>query len=150
MVTPPPSITTTSTLHQIITPLNTFLFLFSLLSASAVSTAFYLVFESLTAAILTFVLYFLALILVGCTFLSGHSSVVTILCYPRYDMLSNRRKSEVDEVRERGLKRLLERFTLVSKRKESYILHIIYSFIFYMIVYDHLASRLGSFHYLTL
>ena len=36
------------------------------------------------------------------------------VCYPRYVNLSERRRGEVDEVRVRGLKRLLEEVTLVS------------------------------------
>ena len=40
--------------------------------------------------------------------------VEMIICYPRYAMLSERRKNEVDKVRVRGIQRLLDGVTLVS------------------------------------
>ncbi len=46
----------------------------------------------------------------------GCKCLVTVVCYPRYDMLSERRRGEVDEVRKRGIERLLEGVTLVSYR----------------------------------
>ena len=82
----------------------------SLISAVTVSAVFYLLFGAL-GAILTAVLYSLALAcIIGC------KRVVGMVCYPRYEMLSERRRGEVDEVRKRGIERLLEGVTLVSCR----------------------------------
>jgi len=106
MATPPPSTTTS---HNI-TPLTIYLLALVLLTGVVVSTAFYLMF-GLLGAIITFVLYTFAM---GCTF--GCKYVMKVVFYPRYDMLSERRKGQVDEVRERGLKRLMEGFTFESKQ----------------------------------
>jgi len=75
-----------------------------------ISTAFYLTF-GLTGAIIIVVLYIFSL---GCASVCKH--VVHLVFYPNYDMLSERRKGEVDDVRMRGLKRLMEGFTFVSEK----------------------------------
>ena len=83
----------------------------TLLSAITVYIVFYLLF-GLLGAILTAVLYSLAL--AGIVFCCNKRVVEMIICYPRYAMLSERRKNEVDKVRVRGIQRLLEGVTLVS------------------------------------
>jgi hypothetical protein len=108
MAIPPPSTTTSASRN--ITPLTIYLLSLSLVTAVVISTAFYLTF-GLTGAIIIVVLYIFSL---GCAFVCKH--VVHLVFYPNYDMLSERRKGEVDDVRMRGLKRLMEGFTFVSEK----------------------------------
>lgn len=106
---PVPSSSSSNRNSMNISPLFLYLLTLTLVSAIVVPAAFYLIFDSLTIAILTFILYFIALV---CAL--GLRRVLDLLFRPRYEMLSARRRDEVDLVRERGLKRLLGRFTLVS------------------------------------
>lgn len=107
MVTPPQS---TSSRSNIPSQVTIYALSLALVSAITVSFVFYLLFGAL-GAILTAVLYSLALMgIFGC------KRLVALLCYPRYDMLSERRRGEVDEVRKRGIERLLQEVTLVSCR----------------------------------
>ena len=80
----------------------------SMLSGIVVCAAFYVVFGRL-AAIITGALY-----VVGLFAVFACKDVVKVVCYPRYDTLSKRRQDEVDKVRARGLRRILEAVTLVS------------------------------------
>jgi len=106
MATPPQS-TTTPRAHNI-SSLTISAVALSILSGVTVSFVFYLCF-GLLAAIVTFVLYSLALVgMYGC------KPLIEVVCYPRYGSLSERRKGEVDEVRMRGINRLLEGVTMVS------------------------------------
>mmetsp|Transcript_20461 Transcript_20461/g.30439 ORF Transcript_20461/g.30439 Transcript_20461/m.30439 type:complete len:398 (-) Transcript_20461:870-2063(-) len=109
MSTPPQS-TTTPRAHNI-SSLTISAVALSILSGVTVSFVFYLCF-GLLAAIVTFVLYSLALVgMYGC------KPLIEVVCYPRYGSLSERRKCQVDEVRVRGVKRLLEGVTMTVQKE---------------------------------
>ena len=118
MATPPQSTSSSSRSRSLNIPSLTIYVgagALTLVSAITVSAVFYLLFGPL-GAILTAVLYSLALAGIFCC-----KRVVGMVCYPRYEMLSERRKSEVDEVRKRGIERLMEGATLVSCRYRIYV-----------------------------
>mmetsp|Transcript_14289 Transcript_14289/g.21521 ORF Transcript_14289/g.21521 Transcript_14289/m.21521 type:complete len:412 (+) Transcript_14289:221-1456(+) len=109
MATPPQS-TTTPRAHNI-SSLTIYAVALSILSAVTVSFVFYLCF-GLLAAIVTFVLYSLALVgMYGC------KPLIEVVCYPRYGSLSERRKGEVDEVRVQGINRLMEGVTMTVQQE---------------------------------
>ncbi|KAL7448810.1 hypothetical protein ACHAWC_000945, partial [Mediolabrus comicus] len=112
----PSTTTSTTTRRSNITPLKLYLLTLSILTTTLLTTISYLTYGILTS-ILTLVT-FLTLLVGSYMCAISKYNMVQYMCYPRYYMVwSERRKCGVDNVRERGLYKLLNDCTLTLEKE---------------------------------